>query len=76
MLCDADKLFNTKENERATAYTYIIIDETTNKTLFVDTNRQGCQNGKGQGGTVSEKGTLVVNYINCRQNHAVAQLDC
>ena len=37
-----------KKNERATTYTYIIINETTNKTQFVDANRQGCRKGEGE----------------------------
>ena len=31
-----------KKNERATANPYIIMYEATNKTQFVDANRQGC----------------------------------
>ena len=50
---------STQKDERAIAYTYIIINETTNKTQFVDANRLGCRKGKGRIG-LSEKSALVV----------------
>ena len=43
-----DKLFNTKKNERATAYPYIIINEATDKTQFADANCQECRKSKGE----------------------------
>ena len=50
---------STQKNKRATDYPFIIINETTNKTQFVDTNRQWCRKGKGNS-SLSKKGTLVV----------------
>ena len=42
------KKMNVQQPPRATANPQIIMNETTNKTQFVDTNRQGSRKGEGE----------------------------